>query len=93
MHDSTPVHGGIGLQKDSELREFMNHHMLKMTEGGILRRIDTTYGIKVVENFFSFVQGDTSGCSQGFVDIMYKSTSCVLVKVNVLKPNFCLEVN
>ena len=54
MQDSTPVHGGIGLQKDSELREFINHHMLKMTEGGILRRIDTTYGIKV-EDFFSYV--------------------------------------
>ena len=31
-----------------ELREFIDHHMLKMTEGGVLRRIDTTYGIKVV---------------------------------------------
>ena len=47
MHDKTPVHGGIGLQKDSELREFMNHNILKMAEGGVLRRIDTTWGIKV----------------------------------------------
>ena len=47
MHDKTPVHGGIGLQKDSELREFMNHNILKMAEGGVLRRIDTTWGVKV----------------------------------------------
>ena len=25
----------------------LNHYMLKMAENGVLRRIDTTYGIKV----------------------------------------------
>ena len=40
MFDSTPVSGGIGLQKDSEFLAIVNYHMLKLVEGGILKRID-----------------------------------------------------
>ena len=43
MDDLTPSVGGIGLQDDSEWQEILNHHILKMLEGGILQRIDRSW--------------------------------------------------
>ena len=40
MTDSTPVSGGIGLQKNSELLDMLNYKMLKLVESGIIKRID-----------------------------------------------------
>ena len=40
MFDSTPVSGGIGLQKNSEFLDIVNYRMLKLVEGGILKHID-----------------------------------------------------
>ena len=40
MTDSTPVSGGIGLQKNSELLNILNYKMLKLVESGIIKRID-----------------------------------------------------
>ena len=43
MTDSTPVSGGIGLQKNSELLNILNYKMLKLVESGIIKRIDTKW--------------------------------------------------
>ena len=37
MDDWSPTSGGLGLRKDSEMREMMNHQLLKMAETGILK--------------------------------------------------------
>ena len=43
MDDLTPSVGGIGLQDDSQWQEILNHHIMKMLEGGILQRIDRSW--------------------------------------------------
>ena len=40
MDDFTPVPGGIGFRKNSELVDMFNYKMLKLAEGGITKRID-----------------------------------------------------
>ena len=43
MDDFTPVPGGIGFQKNSELVDIFNYQMLKLAECGITKRIDKNW--------------------------------------------------
>ena len=39
MSDSTPTVGGLGIQKNSDLLDILNYHMLRLYENGIIERI------------------------------------------------------
>ena len=39
MSDSTPTVGGFGIQKNSDLMDILNYHMLRLVENGIIERI------------------------------------------------------
>ena len=61
MDDLTPSVGGLGLQPDSEWQEILNHHILKMMEGGILQRIDRSWLDTEKNEDFEIIKVNTLG--------------------------------
>ena len=81
MYDSTPVTGGLGFQKNSELREIMMYQLLKLTENGIGKRIDRIWPDTSRNDDFGMAEPATLGFSNVLFPFTLLATGIVTAMV------------
>ena len=87
MYDSTPVTGGLGFQKNSELREIMMYQMVKLTECGISKRIDRNWPDTSRNEEFGMAEPATLGFSNVLFPFTLLATGIVTALVFAMLEN------